>query len=1066
MPYSLETDRAFTKYPNEVLLDNELNADDIKLIEINVNDFNPSIHKINKLIYTYDENVHDYIHKYLIYDNELFTKLFANFKFTKDLFEDETEDIAESELKKEIGDDETEETEEKEPVKETKTKRINKKRVRKLIYTSTVEIDGVEYRFFKRGASKARTANVIFCKADYWNELLQPSLLGLKFKEGELYDITSKEAYTSLIMSGIIGKITITRDQILIISDLNSPKFKAKQTKTILEDGQAIQKEDDYWIQNNMTDGEGLMDESIYLENEILNEATCSLLRNDFLKCNAVRTKLQEYYKKHKITKVWDMYRGWVDASTIRLVITPSSCKYLKFADQFNSEKDCYLDWLKRIPEDFGLVKIDHVGNYGFSNSLSYQMWNSMNLTKNEVKTLMQDELDYFKLLKDNTLVDSDELNTLSAKKKTEERAKRNEMSYFLKYINDTNEELDLKTSDMLSALLNKNSDFRFTTKFKDWKNEQLQDYIENLRLGKVRIQNSIYAIMVSCPYEMLVATTKEGNVIEECIMTGWECYNPHYPENTEFLVIRNPHINQGSVGYMVNKYHDEYKWFGYQVKDENGKMIHKHDFVVFVNSYDVDIMNLLAGCDWDIDSCYMSDNSLLVKKAKESQVYATSVNGIEGEKEKKEYSANSLSTLDNYLGGSTMSIGKVVNKSAIFNSYMYNAINTGKYNEDYINKCYEASSTLSSLSQISIDMAKKSFVDDEGKPLSLTKIMNQLNQKTYKYQTIENDIKVEKEGLILQYKTDKEDLSEIDILKFNSRIHELIKLIYVYSEKENKYIHRYLVYNKKEKVKEDIVEIDILKFDKNRHQIIKLIYVYSERENKYKHKYLVINKKMVVPYFFKYIAKNNDYRIPTYFECGMDYLERFLDKDNLKTKAMATDIEKIENLVNPQSNFKGGAYSKTKIDDARRIIDNCQSILNNNRPKANDNSDEKKKKANINHWAKQTAVSKLKELKLNDKTILRIILRAFNIDTDYKGNKLKRENDKGEEITYINYDYEFDEDEIEDTTDVKFYSMVREFKEMAMLTLTLMYNTNPKTFIECFKKKKSKKIEIEDFWK
>lgn len=583
MPYSLETDRAFTKYPKEVLNDKLEVADE----------------------------------KYIKADKkELFTKLFVNFKFTKDLFNDDTEEIEESELKKEIGDDENiEESDDIEPVQKVKTKRINKKKVRKLIYTSTVEIDGIIYRFYKRGASKARTANVIFCKADYCDSLLKPSLLGLKFKEGQLYDLTSKEAYTSLIMSGIIGKINILSDQILIINDLKSPEFKVKQTKTILKNGQAIQYEGEndegFFVENVMTDGQGLMDESVYLKNEILNEATCSLLRNDFLKCNAVRTKLQDYYKKlfgddYETAEVWDMYKGWIPAKNVRLVITPSTCKYLKFYDQFKTdensdfeaERDCYLDWLNRIPNDFGLVKIDHVGRYSMSYPLSYQMLNSMNLSFENVSELMQDELDYYKLLKDNTYVTSKQLKKLSAKNKSFNREERNEMSYFLQYIKDSNEDLDLETCDMISALLNKNSDFRFTSKFKDWKNEQLQDYIENLRLGKIRIQNSLYAIMISCPYEMLVATTKENNKIDSCIMDGWECFNPHYDEGAELLAIRNPQINSGNIAHITNKYHDEYKWFGYQVKDEDGKMIHKHDFVVFVNTWNADLMNRLQGAD------------------------------------------------------------------------------------------------------------------------------------------------------------------------------------------------------------------------------------------------------------------------------------------------------------------------------------------------------------------------------------------------------------------------------------------------------------------------------------
>lgn len=158
MPYSLETYRAFNKFPEEMY----------------------------------------------IKDNEQYTKLFVNFKFTKNKIDDNKED--------------------------SKKKKIKKKRLRKLIYTSTVKIDNVEYCFFKRGASKARTANVIFCKKEYYDELFNSCLLGLKFEQGKEYDITSMQAYISLIMSGIIGTIRINKNEILIINDLQSPSFEAKQT--------------------------------------------------------------------------------------------------------------------------------------------------------------------------------------------------------------------------------------------------------------------------------------------------------------------------------------------------------------------------------------------------------------------------------------------------------------------------------------------------------------------------------------------------------------------------------------------------------------------------------------------------------------------------------------------------------------------------------------------------------------------------------------------------------------------------------------------------------------------
>jgi chorismate mutase len=938
MPFSLELIRAFDLCKKELL---DKNFKSIKVEQVDEDDI-----------------------------ELLYTKLFVNFKFTKNPFE----------------------------------YHISKEKLRKLIYTKTVIIDGEEYCFFKRGASKARTANVIFCKKKYHDKLFNPCLLGLKFEEHEICDLTSIGAYTSLIMSGIIGTIKLNSENILIIDDINSPSFKAKQTLTIQEqDNSVVQKEDYYDIINNMTDGEGLMDESIFEENEFINKNTVALLRNDFLKCNAVRTRLQKYYNENGITQVWDMYKGWVDASKIKLVITPSSCKYLKFKNKYkdNSEK-CYLDWLKKIPSVYGVVKTDHIGNYGYSNRLSYQMINSLNLSKDDVKEIMKDELDYLKLLKDNTLITSRDLKLMSSQEKKKNKEIRNKMEYFLDSLG-TKEELS--TGDMINSLLNWNKDYRLTSDFKIYKKHQIQTYINNLRLGKIRIKNSLYAVMVSCPYEMLIATTKEKNKIDNCIMNEWECYCPRFENNARLMSIRNPQINCGNIATMTNVFHDEYKWFGYWEKNNP-----KFDFVVFVNTYNCDIMNRLQGCDFDIDTTFLCDMPLLVKKAEECKEWATPTNGIKGKSDFKKYDAESFAKLDTYLGGSTMAIGKIVNKSAIFNAYMYHGMNNNK-SENYINSCFEASSILSSCSQIAIDMAKKSFLDVKGNPLSLTKIMNSLNKYTYIDENKENKV-------ILEYAWGE---GEIDL---------------------ETYIKDYIKFNE-DKESMNYKLLQPIKIDINKYNIDKK----NKKLDYYKKTKVKVNMlKMIVPYFFTYTAQDNTYRIPTYMDCGMDYLEQILDE--FDTKSLPTNKTKIEELLTTQNSLEGGHVNNEKIDGVRVIINNCNNILNKNYYKRSDDEIENKRKNNLKRNAKLKAISELKSKKLNEKTIHKILYRTFELDENYEGKNIKLLDKNNNEIIYNNKTL-----------------LVKEVHEMKSLVLTLLYNAYPELFIKCFKQNKINNDKNKRFW-
>ena len=126
MPYSLETIRAFEKYPEEVL----------------------------------DNNGKQY------------TKLFINVNFEKHYkYEEENKDG------------------------KMIPKQIKKGKVREYLYENGFHVDGVHYQMFKRGGSKARTASAIFVKSDMYDTLYKRCLLGLEFKENELCDLTSKNAY-------------------------------------------------------------------------------------------------------------------------------------------------------------------------------------------------------------------------------------------------------------------------------------------------------------------------------------------------------------------------------------------------------------------------------------------------------------------------------------------------------------------------------------------------------------------------------------------------------------------------------------------------------------------------------------------------------------------------------------------------------------------------------------------------------------------------------------------------------------------------------------------------------
>ncbi|MBM7835756.1 hypothetical protein [Clostridium sardiniense] len=694
IPYSLETIRAYEKYPDEWRRE----------------------------------------------DEKYYTDLFVNVNFTKHY-----------KIKNEKYKEESDIPEEKHKY----IKVLDVKKIRHRLYTEGFKINGIKYCMFKRGGSKARTASAIFVKEEMFKTLYNKCLLGLEFPVDDYCDLTSKNAYISLIMSGIIGTIDIKREEILIIDDVMGKKMKVKASVTERnEDNEIVVNEyEDYPVQNNMTDGQGLLDESVFENNKIIKGHSVALLRNDFTKCAAFNTKLQEYYKENNITQVYDIYRGWVDSKDIKLVITPSSCKFLKFTNKFESKKECYLHWWSHIDLMFGVVKTDHIGNYGYANRLSYQMINSLELNYDEVKQIAQEEINYIKMLKNNCLIDNKTIGQKLSKKQREEATKlKNDMTYFMHYIGNNGSELS--SGEIISDLISVNSDYRFTKAFKEYKKNQIDNYIRDVRTGKVRISNSLYSILFSCPYTMLKQTTQK-EMMTDSISHGWEVYCPRFDNNKELCMIRNPQINSGNIAHVTNIYHNEYKWFNLS------------DFVVVLNTYDVDVMNRLQGCDFDIDSALLSEQPIIVAKAKECMdKYHTPINAIKGKIDLKRDTLEELAELDNYLGQSTRTIGQIVNKSAICNAYMWHYIaNSG--DKELIQKLYDASSMLSSFSQIAIDMAKKSFMDNNGKRMSLLMEMQKIN----KWEVKGNNILYFNEEILKDENGKKTSIKKMIVPKFFGEI-------------------------------------------------------------------------------------------------------------------------------------------------------------------------------------------------------------------------------------------------------------------------------------------------------
>jgi len=758
----------------------------------------------------------------------------------------------------------------------------NKKKIRKYLYVNGFDMDGVHYIFYKRGAGKAKNGYAFYIQEDMRDILLDRSRLGLKFEKDEELDLTGLLAYESLISSGIEFTINLDpKTEILLIDDIYGEEFSSLASVTKEEGGELITNSEVVTIRNCLTDGQGLMDESVFEEYKKTDKGFM-LLRSDMFKDCAFNTKLQKWFEHNSVSTLTDMFGTEYDAKKIKLIITPNSLKFLKFAYKIGdgSKKGCYQYWQDSIDSMFGVVKCDKTGNYGDYNRSTYQLLNSMpTLTYDDLMDITELERDYVMLLKNDISVFRNYFCGEGESKLIvdEDFGKGDEELY--------------ENMELMNALLFVNPDIQYTTKFKKIKSDLISNYIGHLKRGKIRIKDAKYVTIISNPYEMLQHSI--GKYKGNSIMQGREVFCQYYDDGQEFCVSRNPHINSGNVMYSKNVLQSEYDWFNFT------------DNIMIVNFYDNDMPDRLQGEDTDSDTNLLLPHPILVKHAKYCEKnFPTPLNRVEGDSKLRKYNMRELQKLDIILSDNY--IGRIVNMSQIINSYMNDAISKseGQY---IIDELYNASSRLSSMSQIEIDKSKKVFDN-----VSMSKELSKMRK--------------------------------IDYLR------------------------------------------------------------YIEEKDKYGQ----IARKMIVPKFFGMISDFNEYRIFETFNTPLDILQDVLTFKNSNYLKGSKNIGFGELLIKSKD-IEGTSRYKS-AQNIYDMVEVCGKAINGLRTKNCTLGSQGKK--TVEKKVKIEAIIKLKELYLNDKTILYILKQCFTT----------KENDKFG------------------------------FKKYAMLTLNLLYSSKRVQVIKCFK--------------
>ena len=575
---------------------------------------------------------------------------------------------------------------------------IDRQRLREMAYKDGVTIryyDGeeVHYKMLYRTAGKAKKGTCMFIRDSLYEKAHDYLWMGIKLPDKKA-PIVQMGAYSSLITSGIVSKIQIKPEQILVLPDVKSEM----QTDVIMIDTDKAKhcqatKKDGFTLSNVVFDGQALIDMSIFpswADGYIL-------LRNHMTKCAAFNTNIalfmrERFGAEYETATVKDMWGRDVRVRDIKLICTESTCKWLTFGVSF----DYWAEWIRKNDCMWGIVKTTHESKLGDVQRMSYQMVNALDI--GTMPEVTQRSVSYIDRLKkdDDAFLD-----------------------FLRKNANFAND------FDVLLAIVRQCPDFINSEYFRDRRQSIIGAYVINFKSGRV-IQNADNLTIVGSPYAMLLHSV--GDDIEDDptfdIEDGaMQCWTERFRDREYLAGFRSPFNSRNNLGYLHNVYHPYFdRYF------RLGKLC------IAVNMQHTCFQDRNNGSDQDSDSLYVTNHPDIAAHAKYCMAaYPTIVNCIPKEKNIYNNRPEDYAKIDNRLAASQVAIGQSSNLAQIALTYTYN-FKEQKYN-DYV--CI-----LSVVAQLAIDSAKRSFDVD---------IPAEINR-------IKQDMEIGKNGLPFFWQITKKD--------------------------------------------------------------------------------------------------------------------------------------------------------------------------------------------------------------------------------------------------------------------------------------------------------------------
>lgn len=584
----------------------------------------------------------------------------------------------------------------------------------------------VRYIEYKRSGNAAKKGKHIFIREDFYDEMMSWSWMGWNPKELEVrMPYVEMKAYESLVNSTIKSAVRIDPEEILLLDDIKH-LFRTKISKIEQNPCNSMELdinrcEDD--VENNLFDGECLIDESVFKEEKI--DAGMMLLRNFFFKSCGFRTDIQGYYKQiwgeqYEKAKIEDCFGNKLEVKKIKMIVTKSSFKLFKFRKYFGSlygtapgadwdfrrsdwptkermeelddlddktmEYLAYKKWRSTLWSNdciFGVVKNEEV--HHDKRNFTYQMINSMNFSKDDIDELLEGDI--------KKLVDL-----------------RTDYNVYEAYIG--NGESTSYTNAFILELAKKNPVFRQTIMYKEKRNNDIRAFKQKLYEGKIKVDADYYTLC-SMPWELLQYSVNRTDEFDSILKPG-EIYIQGVADNEQRTLCRNPHVCASNVVCATNRKKSQLdQWFHFT--HSNG-----HCNIVVISPWEWDVMEALNGADFDSDEVLCIRNKTVLKRALELQQndQIAAVPHIQ-------LSTNDKKTMETqdfvqqYVADSALrgnKIGLISNYAQILNGYYWDSFHEGSRFRERQKELYDDILILAGLIGVEIDKAKHTYSLDAAK--------------------------------------------------------------------------------------------------------------------------------------------------------------------------------------------------------------------------------------------------------------------------------------------------------------------------------------------------------------